>query len=184
METKGYENLLERIGNVFERANECKLDAGFLESIDCELTALSGYFGTTNMQSLLLATIFGLNCKGNTVNVKELIEYYECNPMRMMKHSADLEWLYKNGFLIREKTRRRVNLTLMNYEFTVNEKLSDAIIQGQPNPTIKRETLSDTFEVLGSINQMLTDRAENEECTHEMFMNVARQMTDYQHFPL
>ena len=60
--------LLECIGNIYEVSRDCKLETAFFDQVDKELTELSNYFGISHTQSLLMAMVFSLNYRGDTVD--------------------------------------------------------------------------------------------------------------------
>lgn len=80
-------SLLESIGSVYEQSRNCKLNPDFFENVEAELKLLSGYFKVAPNQSFIAAMIFALNYKGNTVDLKDLIEYFNCNPMKILGFS-------------------------------------------------------------------------------------------------
>jgi hypothetical protein len=41
--------------------------------------------------------VFALNYKGDTVDLNDLIEYFDCNPMKILEYSDDFEYLHKVG---------------------------------------------------------------------------------------
>ena len=100
--------LLESIGKVYEQSKDCKLDSAFFEKVDVELKHLSDYFKVSRNQSLIVAMVFALNYKGDTVDLKDLIEYFDCNPMKLLEFSDDFDVLYSKGIFKKQKSSHRV----------------------------------------------------------------------------
>ena len=98
--------LLESIGKVYEQSKECKLDSFFFDKVDNELKQLSDYFEVSRNQSFIIALVFALNYKGDTVDLKDLIEYFDCNPMKILEYSDDFEALYSIGIFNKQKSNR------------------------------------------------------------------------------
>src|SRR5690554_1380031 len=107
MEDITKKEILESIGKVYEQAHDCQLKKSFFESVRSELTLLSKYFETSENQALFLVMVFVLNYKGNTVGLSDLIHYFDCNPMKLLTHSEDLESLVQLGILRKQKTNYR-----------------------------------------------------------------------------
>src|SRR5690606_10783529 len=82
--------ILDSIGKVYEASKECKLEDAFFTKIEAELNFLSGYFGTSNSQSFFIAIVFALNYKGDSVDINDMIDYFDCNPMKILEYSEDL----------------------------------------------------------------------------------------------
>lgn len=65
--------------------------------------------------------LFSLNYKGDTVDFKDLTEYFDCNPMKLLEYSSDFENLYSKGIFIKEKSRHGIKLDLSNGRFAIND---------------------------------------------------------------
>ena len=132
--------LLKSIGKVFEQSDDCKLDSAFFEKVDAELKLLSEYLKVSRNQSLIVAMVFALNYKGSTVDLKDLIAHFGCNPMRLLEFSDDFDTLYAKGVFRKRKSSQRVNLAFSNDQFTINERIAEAILNNKPMPVIERES--------------------------------------------
>lgn len=128
--------LLESIGKIYEESKKIKLEPAIFEKIENELTELSNYLGISLTQSLLVAMVFSLNYKGDTVDFKDLTEYFDCNPMKLLEYSSDFENLYSKRIFIKEKSRHRIKLALSNDQFTINEKVTETILNNMPLPKL------------------------------------------------
>jgi AAA+ superfamily predicted ATPase len=162
-------NILHSIGEVYERSEDCKLKASHFKKMDNELTHLSTYFKTTKKQPFFTAMVFALNYKGDTVDFKGLIEYFNCNPMDLLVYNNDLEYLYEKGIFIKTKSSRRVNVKGANDQFSVNENISKAILENKPMPSLEKESFKDIVELLEEIYDLGIQRDEGEISTFEMF---------------
>ena len=103
MESITKKQILESIGKVYEQSKNCKLENSFFESIKSELDILSQYFKTSDNQTFFIAMVFALNYKGDTVDLNDLIEYFDCNPMKILEYSDDFEYLHKVGIFEKKK---------------------------------------------------------------------------------
>jgi len=89
MENNLNQNILKNIGIVFEKSKGCKLESKLFMEIDNELFVLADYFKTSKTQAFFIAMLFTLSYKGEFVNMKELVEHFECNPVRLLEYNDD-----------------------------------------------------------------------------------------------
>jgi len=154
--------LLECIGKVYEQSKDCKLEVEFFEKVGIELKELSDYFGISRIQSLLVAMVFSLNYKGDTVDFKDLIEHFDSNPMKLLKYSDDFEVLYSKGIFMKVKSSHRIKVALSNDQFTINEKVTEAILNNMLLPQLGEDEVTDVIELLVKIHKLGEQREEDE----------------------
>ena len=176
--------LLESIGKIYEESKNCKLESAFFEKVEKELSELSNYFEISLTQSLLVAMVFSLNYKGDTVDFKDLTEYFDCNPMKLLEYSSDFDNLYSKGIFIKEKSRHRIKLALSNDQFTINEKVTEAILNNMPLPKLGDEEVGDVFEFLENIYKIGERRDDDEISTTELLLHTIKLVNSSLHFPL
>lgn len=176
--------LLESIGKVYEQSKDCKLDSAFFEKVDAELKHLSDYFKVSRNQSLIVAMVFALNYKGDTVDLKDLIEYFDCNPMKLLEFSDDFDTLYSKGIFKKRKSSHRVNLALSNDQFTITEKITEAILNNKSMPVIEREGFKDVIELLEKFHKLGEQRDSEELSTFELFAQTKELISSNLYFPL
>ena len=82
--------------------------------MDNELSFLSEYFRTTKSQTFFISLVFALNYKGDTVDLNDLIEYFDCNPMKILEYSDDFNFLHSSGIFGKQKSRHRMKLAGAN----------------------------------------------------------------------
>ena len=184
MEKFSKEKLLECLGKVYEQAHKSKLAASFFDEVDAELIYLSEYFGISKKQSLLIAMTFVMNYKGDSVDFKDLIEYFECNPMVLLKYSDDFNELCDKKILEKKKSRHRITLTYSNDQFTINERVSSAVLNNEPMPTTELEGSNDVLTVIENIYKLVDDCGRNELSSYTIFKQTNKLIEANQHFPL
>jgi len=177
-------SILEKIGKIYEQSKECKLDSAFFEKVDEELKHLSDYFKVSRNQSLIVAMVFALNYKGDKVDLKDLIEYFDCNPMKILEYSDDFEALYTKGIFNKQKSKHRVRLALSNDQFTINEKITESILSNKPMPVIEKEGFKDVIELLEKFHKLGEQRDSEELSTFELFAQAKELISSNLHFPL
>jgi len=176
--------VLQSIGNVYESAKYCNLDTAFFEKVENDLVFLADYFGVTHNQSFIVAMVFALNYKGNTVDLKDLIDYFACNPMKLLEFSDDFNMLNSKGIFKKQKSSHRVSLTLSNDQFSINEKITEAILNNKPMPLIEREGFKDVIELLEKLHKLGEQRDSEELSTFELFAQAKELISSNLHFPL
>lgn len=177
--------MLTNIGKVYEASKKCKLSDSIFKKVDKELGFLSAYFGTTKTQSLFIAIILTLNYKGDSVDLNDLIKYFECNPMRLLEFSDELQHLHASGILVKQKSNHRLKMAGTNDQFTINEKISLAILQNEPMPSVNQESKPETILDLLEKLYELSEKREQEEYTTRHLMSKARmELSMNSDFPL
>jgi len=176
--------ILNCIGKIYEESKDCKLEAGFFEKVDSDLAVLSRYFGTTKNQALFIAMVFALNYKGDTVDINDLISYFDCNPMKILEFSDDFDILHASSIFIRQKSRHRLQLAKTNDQFTVNEKITEAILKNEPFPVIQQEKYTDIFVLLEEIYKIGEKRCEEDISTIELLVRTKQLVLSNQQLPL
>ena len=153
METVIKNRILQSIGNVFDKSEASKLEDKLFREIESDLTVLSAYFRTTPMQAFILAHIFALNYKGDTVDFSDLVDHLKCNPMKLLLYSNDIEALWTKGLITRERSRHRPDVSLSNDQFTVSETVTRAILNARPLPETM-EKIDNVIDLLEKINDL------------------------------
>ncbi len=184
MENMTKQKILQSIGSIYEKAKNCKLELSFFESITDEINLLSQYFQTTESQTFFISMVYALNYKGDTVDLNDLVRYFDCNPMKILEYSDDFEYLYYQGIFEKEKSSHGVKVASANNQFTINEKISEAILKNQPMPEIQKKANLDVFGLLEELYNLGEQRDDEEISTYELFNSVKVLIAANTHFPL
>lgn len=176
--------VLDSIGKIYEESKGCKLEESFFSKMDNELLFLSEYFRTTKSQTIFISLVFALNYKGDTVDLNDLIEYFDCNPMKILEYSDDFNFLHSSGIFGKQKSRHRMKLAGANDQFTINEKISEAILQNEPMPEIHEDKITDIFALLEKLYNIGEQRDDDEISTRELFKQTRELISVNLHFPL
>ena len=188
MEMKAEKNIkqtiLDSIAKIYEEADSCDLSTEFFEKIEPELSILSEYFQTNGIQSFLIAIVFALNYRGTTVDLNDLNRYFHCNPLKLLLYSDDFSYLNQTGIFIKEQSRQRSRFTGTSDQFTINEKICEAILDNQPMPDLKPQKIESIYGLLEKLDNLLTQRAQNEMSTAQLLKASAQLIEEGQHFPL
>ncbi len=184
MENITKQRILESIGKVYEQAKACKLENSFFETINIELSVLSRYFNISESQAFFTSIIFTLNYRGDSVDLKDLTDYFECNPMRILEYSDDFEYLCSIGLFAKQKSRHRIKIAGANDQFTIHEKVAEAILQNLPMPEIIQKKIEDIVDLLEQLYNLGAQRDDDKISTYEMFNEAKEIFSANTHFPL
>ncbi|WP_228466056.1 hypothetical protein [Chryseobacterium balustinum] len=184
MEIKTQKQILQTIGEVYEQAKNCQLEQSFLSTVKDELVILSQYFRTTEEQSFFIAVVFTLNYKGELADLNNLSEYFNCNPLRMLEFHQDLEFLCSNGFFLKEKSKRALKIAGAGERYTVEEKISEAILLQLPIPKIKKKEVKNIIDLLEQLHILGTKRDEDLISTMTLFRETEFHLEKNIHLPL
>lgn len=176
--------VLDCIGKIYEESKQCKLEESFFSKMDNELSFLSEYFRTTKSQSFFIALVFALNYKGDTVDLNDLIEYFDCNPMKILEYSDDFKFLHSTGVFVKRKSKHRMKLAGTNDQFTIHEKISEAILNNKEIPELNKDNFKDVIQFLEEIYNIGERRNENEISTLELFLLTRKMLSANMQFPL
>ncbi|MCB9033158.1 MAG: AAA family ATPase [Chitinophagales bacterium] len=174
MESTLKNEVLHNIDMVYNLAEKSKLDNLLFDILEEELSFLAKYFHVSTTQALFIAVIFTLNYKGRKVNLDDLNEYFECNPIKLLEYSNNFIELLERCLLRKNtKNNRHKNIKLkgVDEEFYVNEIILDKILKNEPIPDVLVDVLKfeDIFSLLEMVNELANQRDNKEISTRELF---------------
>ncbi len=153
--------LLKSIGKVYEKSQNCKLKSSIFKKLDKELLVIFDYFKTTEKQSFLIANIYAMNYKCDTVDLSDLSKYFECNPIKILEFSDDFESLVSLNILeIGTSRHNYVDLAIANNQYVINKQISVAILKNEPLPKFEQEkqTIYTILEKVKDLGEDLDDK--------------------------
>lgn len=183
------QEVLNNIASVYNLAENSKLSNALFEVTENELSFLANYFHITKSQALFVSIIFSLNYKGRKVDLDDLIEFFDCNPMKILEYSDDFVELYGKR-LLRKNNKvsrfRSIKLKGADEEFFINEIVSEKIFRSEPIPEILIDTIKyeDIFGLLEKVYVLGEQRDSEEISTKELFEQTQGMLDENMHFPL
>ncbi len=177
-------DILKSIGEVYELSEDCKLIPSHFKKINKELIQLSTYFNSTKNEAFFIAMVFALNYKGDTVDLNDLIKYFDCNPMTLLAYNNDFESLHEKKIFIKTKSSHRIKMKAANDQFSVNENISKAILDNKPMPILEKEAFKDIVEFIEEIYNLGVQRDDDEISTNELFYQTRKLVESNLHYPL
>jgi hypothetical protein len=177
------QKLLDAIGRVYEKSEACDLSKDFFKQIHPTLLLLSEYFRVPTSQSFFIAIIFAMNYHGRRIDFNDLIRHFNCNPMKLLSFSDDIEALLQADILVRERTRRRRNTISSNDEYRVSERITEAILKNQPMPTPAEKQCKDIVDLFEMVAQLAEDKEEQLHGSSGLFFRIKELLDTNMHFP-
>lgn len=184
METTTKKQILENIGKVYEKAKGCQLEESFFGSMQTELNHLSQYFRTGEMQTFFIAVVSAFNYKGDRADLSIFSDYFDCNPLRMLEFHNELENLCDRGIFQKEISKRRLKISGAGDQYTVDEKITEAILKGLPLPQVKTDNVASVTDLLEKIYELGIKRDEDIISTATLFRETEFHIQKNMHFPL
>lgn len=176
--------VLESIGKIYDVSSKCQLKESFFLSVDKELNYLSKYFRVSKSQSFFISIVIVLNYKGDTVDFKDLTNHFDCIPTKVLEFNDDINFLYENNYLKKEKSRRGFGVEGANDQFSINEKITEAILQNKSIPELRDKKPFTIIELLEKLND-LGDQRENDLITTSALFHIVKSLlNEYRHFLL
>lgn len=177
-------NILQCIGKVYELSKNSKLEETFFENANSELEQLSEYFKVTKHQSLIIVIVFALSYKGNSVEFNDMFGYFDCNPLKLLEFNENFEALNSKGILNISKSDCRYGFLQKREHYTINEKITEAIIKNMPMPDVKQVPPKDIIELLEKFYNLSIQRKDEEIGTMTLFFKTKELFRLNLHFPL
>ncbi len=146
--------LLNCMGYIFEKSHNCKLEKDIFKKIDEELNTVSNYFNISKQQAFFVSNIFAMNYKSDAVDLKDLIEHLDCNPLKIVDYLDDLNILYNKGIVRREKREYNVNEKLTHDQLTIDAKIVEAIINNREFPELENNRFENILDLLEEIDEI------------------------------
>lgn len=187
MESAANNQLMRRIGLIWEETKDCKLEEAMLDKLDGELATLGTYLTLNKTQTLFFCLIFGLNFSRNSVCFSMMIDYLACSPFRFYEFLEDMEILEKKGILQKEAAYKNASLGESKH-YSINPVLTEAILKNLPLPELTKGS-SDYFEhvldLLEALYKMGSNVAEGYKMNaSEMFAKFGYILVENTHLPL
>ncbi|MCF8304479.1 MAG: ATP-binding protein [Bacteroidales bacterium] len=184
MAVERHTELLTPIGKIYEEAMDSGLNEALFEVLEKELMVLGDYFDVTPSQALFVAVLFSINYQLEKVDINKLIDFFGCNPTTLLYYKSDLDKLHELG-IIRKKRRNPVfDDAFQPYYFFVNDKVIEAILNGQSLPRLRNESFNTILDALEQVDQWTQERESDELHPINMVMNTRRMLEANQHLGL
>ncbi len=186
MDNSDKNGILNNIGLVYNMSENCKLDNVFFELMDRELGILADCLHITKNQALIVSVVLIKNYFGRKVDIEDLNQHFNSNPMKILEFSNDFVELNEKRFLRKNKTNRYFRQNGACEVFYINELVLEKIFKNEPIPEnlIDAERLDNVFSLLEKVYEKAIQREEEGISTKELFEQTHILLKENSHFPL
>ncbi|MDP2890646.1 MAG: hypothetical protein Q8P34_16990 [Bacteroidota bacterium] len=184
MENRSKQSLLQSIGNVYEAAKGSQLKDFDFEKIDADLMELADYFKIAKSQAFMLANVFVLNYKGDTVDMNDLVKHFKCNPLRLLEFNDDIKVLYSKRILLKSASRNRYKIIFRKDQFILNENVTEAILNNLPWKETEEKIYANVVDLLEEISKLGKQREDEDITVSELLYQTNFLIETNQNLPL
>lgn len=176
--------ILQNIDNIYSKSKNSRLSEKLFEKINSDLEILSDYLKLSKRESFLFAMVFTLNYNGDTVDYPDLIKYFNCSPIKLIDYGNDFDNLVKNSYFSTSFSIHRGELGRANTQYTINEKITDAIMENKPLPNLDNSNFKSIIDVLERLYDLGKQRGEDKISTFLLRTRTNGIIEKNIHFPL
>ncbi len=160
--TVNHKQTVEHFNLIFENSQNSKLNYSEKEDVDNAIKCVEDLFNITHIQSCLLAIIFIFTLNDTEVGFERLLNFLGMNLTDYFDLQGDVQVLLDKGHIIYRKENRTNNL--YNSNFSINQKVIDAIFNGTSITEALNEPDLDINQLCGYISRVIT-RSSLNNCT-------------------
>ena len=162
METNIKQQLLQSIENVYDKSKNSKLEKSLFKDLDKDLNKLSKYLKINKSQAFIFAHVFTFNYSGDVCDLPDLVEHFDCNPIKLLNYNNDFDFLLEHNYFEMQMSKHRGNLEQTNKQYSVNEKIAKSIINNEDTFDLAQDKLKNATDALGKIYEYSQQRDQNE----------------------
>jgi hypothetical protein len=140
--------LLDSIERLFEFSRNSQLEPKVFKECLKDIKAVSSYFNTNRLQSILLSVIFVHNCRSESVGLETLSEHLGVTPLRLLHDSEDIDALSATGIIRKTDKSRYGRKTILRQHFEVNDIVIEAMMESRPLPDLAPPKPEDAIDLL------------------------------------
>lgn len=186
MKEKSQNGILDAIEKVVDKSKDCKLEASVFTELDNELSLLANYFRKSKLQSFLISIFFSFSLKNKSMDMDDIINFLDCNPVKMAKINSDFDELVSSSlFSQRKKNYRYYNYKHDESEYLLTKKVVRAILNEKDIYDIKQnDDIKSIFDLLEKLNELSKELDDEQISSNELFLISHQIIKKYDHFPL
>lgn len=178
--------VLHGLGVVYEKSKSCKLSLDFMKKIDCDVDFLKEYFNCSEIQVIIVSYIFVENYIRSYVDIYGMIDYFECNPMGLLKHNDEIDVLIERGIIKRNTTRTRKGrfrpVSSRDEYFVISARVLKSILNNEKLSENTSEEFKNIFELFESVYYLSEEREEDKLSASELKKEIRNTLNNNKNF--
>jgi ATP-dependent 26S proteasome regulatory subunit len=178
------EKVLKSIDVIYRNAKGCKLSDEYFYDVNDELELVADYLDITKMQAFLYAVIFTMNYRGSMVSIPDMIRYFYCSPIDLVRLSNDFDKLVEKEYLLVNVNSHTNTLKRISYKYVINEKITESIIKNKPLPELTQYVFNDINELLEQVNVFAHQREDGSMHIMHLGSHIRSILDNNRKFPL
>lgn len=149
--------IADALNTIYKTAKHSGLPETLFIDLKEEFNVVRDFIQCDEKDALVFSVVCSMNLFGENVDSNDLLRYFEVTPFELINYSASLTTLSERSILVKRKNRRRSDDFLRKHSFSVNLKILDAIIAGEPMPSELKFKALDLVEALEKMNDVCQD---------------------------
>lgn len=167
-----HKQTVEYFNLIFENSKGSKMEFHKDKKLDAAIRYIVDLFNITHIQSCLLAIIFIFTLDDTEVGFERLLNFLGMNLTDYFDLQGDVQVLLDKGHIIYRKENRTNNL--YNSNFSINQKVIDAIFNGTSIVDALSEPDLDINQLCGHISRVITRSSLNNCTVNEITEKIER----------
>ncbi|MFO8054207.1 MAG: hypothetical protein R6U19_03475 [Bacteroidales bacterium] len=124
--------LLKSFENVYEHSRESGMEASCFQKLKSDLAVIANYFDVSQTQAFFVGLIFGLGYERSNLDMDNIVNHLNCNPVKVLIYSDDIDELYLKGILQNRRHGKNVGRMDMGRGIAINYKVVEAVLANKP----------------------------------------------------
>lgn len=178
--------VLHGLGAVYEKSKSCKLSLDFMKKIDCDVDFLKEYFNCSEMQVIIVSYIFVENYMRSYVDINDMIDYFDCNPMELLKHNDEIDVLIERGIIKRTTTRTRKGrfrpVSSRDDYYVISARVLKSILNNEKLPDDASVKFKNIFELFECVYYLSEEREEDKLSASELKKEIRNTLNNNKNF--
>jgi SpoVK/Ycf46/Vps4 family AAA+-type ATPase len=170
--TGNHDRLITHIERVAGKAKNSKFSPAIMKNTGHSLERIAAFLECNNMQAFLFSVILALNFKNQTVNLSDMAEFMNCDPLLMANYLLDFGILESKRLIRRESEGKRRKAMVSDISFYITREVLDSIYRGEKTG-INQKSLKTMADLLVSTNELMEDRQQGMLSYEEMHDDIA-----------
>lgn len=165
-------NQLKYIKLVYKKSENCELNPSIFTKLRNELRFLSKQLSLTQKQSFFFSIIFCKCVSNGNIDRNDIINHLNCDSIDIIEYQADIDRLFKVGYLNKVKLRYRGRQSIMNESFKINNNIQQAIFQNKDIDSLVEFNITNAVDFVNHVFALMKQVTEDDLDFYEVHKSV------------